>query len=375
MGILDAPALPAGKNAQEIVRTQDAAALLNFRAALANRGAQPFNILAVGDSQIEGVGVAAIEARWINLVLSALRQRFQPSGIAGGIGYVPAYFNHGAPFPSAGTVTGSPTQETRGMGSRSLLLSGTQTWTRTVQGTAIDIFYTVGASAGNMSVSIDGGAATTINTNNTNTISGQKTRVSLGSRGSHTVTISVGSASVYFEGIMVYDQDETLGIRLWEAGRSGATVNTVNMGSGPSMSTSQWRLHCRAARPSLLIVNFGANDLNANYTKAFFKQKLKDIIATAENACADEGIQKPTIVITMLPRRVATGQTYPWSDYREAMYEVAAESVNAIVFDLAARTQTSMTPDPLSLFDGNAHAVAKGHVLEADLFVQRLLGA
>jgi hypothetical protein len=221
----------AGK---ETLRTADAAALRPFHAALGARNWAPVDVLMIGDSFTEGRG-ATLTARSLTVrVTAALRQTLQPSGIAGGFGYLSAWSGSSA-TAGGGTITDYPvalagapdtTDGTYGVSRRNIFLSSGQSATFTITGTGFDIFWVQGPALGTFTYAVDGGSTTTVtSTGGAAPTSGHRTQVTGLSAGSHTVVLTRLTGVNVIEGLMVYNGDEAAGIRVWNAGRGGSTAS------------------------------------------------------------------------------------------------------------------------------------------------------
>ena len=224
-GILPTTFVGVSGDGRDKLKSVDADKLRPFYASLADRATSPLDVLVVGDSISEGEGSGVITNRWSSRFLASLRAQFQPQGVAGGRGYIPAWYAQASPAPATAGFTpsgsGIAQATTYGLGRRSVTLSAGGTLTVTVNCTSFDLVYPKQVSGGIVSVAIDGGTAVNVDTTAAGALGGQKTRFTPTLRGPHTIVISYVSGTPMVEGIMVYDGDENLGVRLWGSGPSG----------------------------------------------------------------------------------------------------------------------------------------------------------
>ena len=138
-------------------RADHAVKLRAWFASLAGRNSSPVDILfGPGHSITEGSGATTKADRWQDLVRDALRSRYQPSGVAGGAGYIPAFTYYNNPV----TYSGSYTQpSTNGLGFLGITMSPAATATPSFTGTALDVFVTKVSGGGTLTVSVDGASS------------------------------------------------------------------------------------------------------------------------------------------------------------------------------------------------------------------------
>jgi lysophospholipase L1-like esterase len=315
-------------------------------AALAKRDTSPADMYTLGDSITEGVGVSTKGARWADLLLSNLRAWAQPAGVTGGEGFVPIAYNLNN-FPQRWTTTGTlgttVFAQSYGPGLRAYQLNGGVAASLTFTGTGCDILYVKGSWGGTMQVAVDGGTATNVPQFNATAADGFRYQ---GIRGldpgvPHTVTVTA-SGVIIVAGAVVYNGDETQGIRLLEAGRSGATC------AGFVASLPAVQAQVTTLAPSLVLINLGTNDYNAGTT-------------AAANAS----------VVLIAGWNPLSSTQAAWQPYRTAVAAVAA-ATGAAVFDMGARYGDTKT-DTLGLTIDRTHPNAAGHRLYADSLTDFLL--
>lgn len=338
-------------------------ALRPFHGALANRTASPCDILVIGDSFTEGGGAGAVstrDRRYVAHLRDLLRARFPVAGVTGGEGYIPTAWTVGGTFamPAPATLTGAPAFQTSwGFGKRGHTLTTGQSVQWTVTGTSVDVHFVKGGSTGVMAVSIDGGTATTYaTTSGAGTIDNGVQRVSLGSAGSHTVNVSWSSGgTVYLMGIMVYNGDESAGVRMTESGHWG--WKSGDWSNNASSQLTNFAQRVTALQPSLIIVALGTNDHGSSIAPATTQANLQSIITTSQAACTIP----PPVVLADWYQRQGTF-TYQWSDYQAVFKALEAASPSVVHFDFSARVPAYNTDTTLVGSD-LLHPSEKGHAL------------
>jgi lysophospholipase L1-like esterase len=342
-----------------------------WKAALGNRATAPVNAMFVGDSLTEGQG-AATGTRFVDRVRDGLRARYQPPGIAGGEGYVPAFYV--APgmvdrWSYTGTVVFR--EDLGGLGERMATLAVGATATLQFFGTGLDIYYAKGPTAGSFKWAVDGGAETTVNANNA-TISGGNVEQIRGLEAkAHTLVITGTVTTSYLGGGFVYNGDEALGLRFWEAGHSGwqsddlANVNAIN-----------WMDAIATIQPSLIYVLDGLNDYASGSQTRVSPTDMKANFVTLVAAMRAKYTTNPLpTIIFGIPHERATSGTLlaPWADYRTAYAEFAAADGNVTLHDLGEVIGSFVGGDPYDLDDGDAlHWGVRGHRAAADSIIELL---
>lgn len=341
----------------ETAKSPRSLALRKFYSALADRANSPVDILTIGDSRTEGQGATVVGDRWQDRLLAALRLRYSVLGVTGGRGYIPAWYAFTVPSPTGAgfTPSGSVTQsQTFGLGRRSVTLAASGTLTITVTCSSFDLIYAVSASASSVTVTIDGGAADLVSIGAGN-LGGQFKHYTT-SVGTHTIVITHASGAPIVEGIMVYNGDESKGLRLHDGSHFGFT-------SGSFVSNGSWAQSVTPAAPDLAIICLGTNDVGAGAVPAAtFKTNLSTIITSIRARAAE----CPVVIVAPSER----GDTYtpvePWANYVIAMREVATVTSGAIFFDMASR-QVKANLDTYGAFQADKiHESSLGYGLVAD---------
>jgi lysophospholipase L1-like esterase len=323
-------------------------ALAQWNTALTNRATQPVTWVAWGDSFTEGQGASSIQNRWVNKTLASLRGTYPTTGVTGGIGYLPSFYETYAPdstwtpYTSAG---GSQSWDETGasLGNRRVNLNKGGYETYTVTGTSVDILYATGG--GIFTYKVDSGTAVSVNTAGTYSAANQ-VHVAFTAAGTHKVTITSTSGTVRFEGIMAYNGDENKAIRLYEAGHSGATTSDF------LATASDMAKITDSVKADLVTIELGANDfLHGPQTPAVVTANLQSMVSIIRQNSADH---QPSIVI-VIPYSFAgfTSPTgYSWQQYADAIRAVATADQSLGLLDLTSIGTANGTGGGLFAPDG-----------------------
>lgn len=316
------------------VEAQRGKYLRQYHRALMNRANAPVDIICIGDSETEGYKATVFGAdgtRYPDVLREAIRDRWQPAGIAGGEGYVPA--GHQAPVTDRWTYSGGAEAHTWGLGRRARLLNASgNTMSITVQCTGIDILWAGSSLTDVFSYAIDGGSATNVDTTLGALTGGNVTQIRGLSSGSHTLLISRVSGSSVIEGIMVYDGDESLGVRMWEAGHS--TYKSGDYVGLASASGREWIHSVGTAQPDLVLIALGVNDYYFGDDPSVLRANLTQLVADVRGECTVH----PSIVFIVQPKRDDTAAAVePYSAYVNAVYAAARSDGNVGVINLDVR--------------------------------------
>jgi lysophospholipase L1-like esterase len=311
-------------------------ALEHWNDAVANRNSEPATWVAWGDSFTEGQGASSRPDRWIDETLGSLRSTHPTAGVTGGVGYLPSFYATYAPdstwmpFTSSG---GSHTWEDWGgsLGNRIVNMSAGGYETFTVTGTSVDVLYSRGAG-GTFSYRVDSGAPVNVSTSGSYDPSSH-VRVTFATPGTHTVTITGVSGTSYFEGLMVYNGDEAKGIRLYDAAHTGATTNdfTSSMWDQAEITAS--------AKADLVTIALGANDyLSGSQTPAGVTANLQDMIDSIRSKASTHSTHQPSVAVVIPWDFSAYGSVngYTWSDFTDAIRDVAAADSSVALLDLTS---------------------------------------
>lgn len=363
MSILDPPGLPPTKGGQQQLETKRNPALQTFLAALADRDNNPVNIVCLGDSMTEGQGATAFGTkRWVDRLRLSMRARYPVTGVVGGVGFIaPGTGMSGVSagiWPCVGSNGSAESYNTGGAGPKCKVWriqndSSYKAYTWTVTGTSVDLMFQRGTSGGTIKWSVDGGATTNQSTAGT-TADGTMVRCSLGTSGSHTFKIEYVSGTSYIDGIIVYDGDETAGIRIHEVGHGGFSANEY------VSSTQTWATSVAAMTPHLIILALGINDWGELRTAAQFKTDIQTMITLLRSTCTTD----PSFLLMSYSTPNASPYT-GFEAFAQACEDIAASDTGVCTLNQALRLPV-VSGDTLSLFSDSTHFSDKGHAMCAD---------
>jgi GDSL-like Lipase/Acylhydrolase family len=370
-------------------QANQAQALTPFRTALANRQFARCDVACLGDSITEGQHATAIAFRWVNEAATEIRTRYPtPSalGTGGGRGFIGCTQTGESSFPWPTTKAGSPTIVNQGpkagdgSSAAAFQLNATgQSFTFALNGDSADIMWVQVGFGGTFSYQVDSGSTTNQSTNGGSTQDGKITHVSLGSAGSHTLKLAWVSGNATVDGVIEYNGDYTSGIQFHDCGHYGWTttswVTALASGTvaGPAAAIA-------ALTPNAIIITLGVNDQFANTSPATFQTNLQTIITDLK---AQLSAPYPSFILQMLPPREGqSGYTYPWPQYVQAAWNVAAADTsgpnNVSIVSVLDWTQGPLAPgadqDVYGIWQSgdNVHPSNLGHQLIADRIISWL---
>lgn len=352
--------------------------LRKWYANLAGRSVTPAQILVIGDSISEGHGSSTLIRRWQNVLMRNLRARVPTLGLDLGSvtdgaewPYISAHYATSWPTGIPCTLAGNWTAADQfGLGKRAVQLNdGTASAVFTFTGTSCRLLYTRGSGAGVCRIVVDGGTATTVDSYQaTGTAVGTWTSAAL-SRGAHTVTVTrdpttASGRSVFVEGLLTFDGDETTGIRVVDGAHSGAWAQNFTTDTG-------WATSAAAVGPfGLLIYALGTNDFGGGRTRAQFKADTQTMIATLRgNGFAG------SVLLLGLWKGYGRDET-AWADYLAVLSEVAAADPDSWFLslrDYMPDPSTSGTSGSLGLFVDGLHPGDAGFGYMGDVLAGALI--
>lgn len=348
-----------------------------FRSALAEKATVPVDMLFIGDSKAEGTTVTAGE-RWLDVFRESFRVHNQPSDVEGGYGYVPACYvastmDDQFVLTGGATAQTSATGDTHGLGKRSVTMTTTGTATITVGPgtvlggcTSVDVVYTQNSSQGVFSVSVDGGSATNVTATNATEVIGKTYRVTgLTNTESHTIAVAWVSGTVTLHGAMLYNGDETAGIRIWESAHSGIKASDI------STTTHKWWKAITTIQPQFIYYQLGRNDIANGASLSTTMTNITNEITFIRTLTTIE----PTIIIGMDWKDSLASAVETYADWYAAMYDYVETDGNLGLFDLhKVMGDLSTTGENyLSLSNSDLiHATPKGQQVVADAFLAYL---
>jgi hypothetical protein len=258
--------------------------LQEFYQALASAQGAPCDVLFMGDSMIQGVNSSndgVTGKRFQNLLIERLRRA---AGVrVGGRGYIPASYG-GYTTASGFTLSGTAAQSDHGLAQNGRTMSASSTLTLTgVVCSSFDVFVKRQSGAGTLSVTIDGGAPTNVVLSDTPFGDGKKVNfAAVGSIGStHTIVIShVSGSNVIFEGIMLYNGDESAGVRLWDNAKGGEPASDFN-------TVTTWQGAVTTIAPDLVILGHLQVEYQAQTALATYKSAVQSLITTLRTLKTD----------------------------------------------------------------------------------------
>lgn len=359
----------------------DSTRLGAFRAALANRATAGVNVLCIGHSICEG-DHANLSTRWQAVLRDALRTRYPTSGVTGGVGSLPPQYMGGTldgnltgslPVTSTGTIT---TTAGTGLGKRAVRFGTGATLTFSLPTcTGFDISYLKGSSiSASLPWSIDAASQTAINGNQASTANGlQQVRGLVAT--THTLLFTGPASSQWWvQDVMVYNGDESAGIRFMDAGHSG---NTAGDFLESTTNGTAYGAYTAFGDPHLIIVESGGiNEWGTvdtlRKTPRQMQEDLFDLIDGISGNCA----ARPSIIMFEDHKRGAPTSAFRgrWERYTDGVRRVARE-VGATLFDSqAVLGDASVNANGLFASD-LTHPLAAGHTALANALDQLIASA
>lgn len=162
------------------------------------------------------------------------------------------------------------------------------------------------------------------------------------------------------------------------AGSLTAGVQAVNAGVPGTVATSYLDATTRgqivALQPAAIVHMIGSNDYSGNINPATYKTNVAAQLAALETA----GLWPSCVhvLVHAYQRTNPATTTYPWSQYGQALREIAEAAGNVAFIDLSAIYRNAGYPgsDPMNLADtDNVHQTDAGHAFMADLLYDLLL--
>lgn len=345
-----------------------------FQGALDGRATTPVDILIIGDSITEGYGASVRDNRWAQQFQAFLRASHPTPNVVGGQGWISA--SSLAPtFPTGWTNSGNIAPAgAYGWGGHNVAMGGPDgAMSRTVSGTSIVVGYTRFSSGGVFGIYLDGSAtpALTVDTAAGAPASPQddgRAAVSLGTRGSHTVAIKwISGGSCYVGGLWVRDQDETCGIRVTEAGQSGASAHTWNQAVTTSLTAMSSNI--TALAPSLVIISLGPNDMLQGRDPAGYRSDMEAIVAQVKVAAPAAKI------LIVAAYKIVGAWAYPWTAYLAQMRAmVLADPTLGLIDQGTSFPSSDVMQASYALIGDGLHPTDHGHSIYAHAVHDALVG-
>jgi len=344
-------------------------ALTQWFSALNGRSGRPATWVSWGDSLAEGQGSTTVAGRWVNRALRDLRAAYPVSGVAGGFGYVPAFYGtyDESQWSTDPVISGNASQDLNGsqlgdgpgLGLRTVTLSPGGSEAFTMTGTSADILFDHGS--GSFSYTVDSGGATTVSASGAGGAGAAGSRhVAFSSGGSHTVTVSGASGHVILEGVMEYNGDESKGIRLYDGAQCSLTTSDFMRQAGNLSAITA------SVNPDLVTIELGGNDFEAGIPAATVASNLKAMVRDIRSAAT---AHEPSIVIVLV--YPTPGST--WPRYSSAIRGVTTSDASIGLLDLTSFATTGSTNGGLLTPDG-VHPSDAGQAKLATLVAHYLEG-
>lgn len=330
--------------------------LSKYKTALEAAGTTAVNIVAMGDSITEGTGTTNAINRWINLTQTALRYRH---GLPVGaewpfIPVFPKTTATGIPVTRSGNVVADTT---RGLAWKAGTIDTDGVVTYTFTGTSFDLLFLKATTTGTISLTIDGGAPVTIDTNGvTNGPGTTAFRWSSGAltSGFHTVVITRAASSpagykIYLYGMLTYNGDETKGIRMLDAAYHG-------------ISSTYWpgaRIDNHVAtimaipNVHLVVCSVGTNDYGAGNSWATYKTNIEMLVTKLRTAGYTGSIALMNVY------KGSARDEATWAGYGDQLRQIAESDADVAYFDWRMRMPDIPSPynagAGLGLFNDGLH--------------------
>jgi hypothetical protein len=282
-------------------------------------------------------------------MMDRLRARLPVAGVTGGYGYIPAYWTHASPA-NPWTWTGNQVNSnTQGLGRLGKAVggdvgSGAGSGSITVTCSSVNIYVYQGTND-SVTIATDGGAPVTFT--NTGAAAIRTWNSGALTPGSHTFVVTRNAQVPVVLGMMVFNGDETSGIRYWDGAQSGSRADQFNLADGGS---EVWAANIgTTVVPDLVLVEWMTNDYTAR-TPAQYQTSLTNLRTVIRG--------KTTAPILWLApyERIATGfGGATWSQYVAAMQAVAAgDTGDSAVFNVADYVPR-LSPDTNSALADGTH--------------------
>lgn len=305
-------------------------------------------ILSLGDSIAEGEGASARANRWLDQLIPAIRTTNGISGsglgltAAGGFGtYLNVSSSWRYPTTTSGSTSGPSWFLTQGNRGLQLNSDGASVTWSSVVGDSFDLVYCGTASDpsyGQLAVTIDG-TTTTFDPSTAGYLPGSIKHFSLGSAGTHSVTVKAVGGIDLIDGIVVYNGDYANGVTYWDCSHSGYTAAQFAENTDYQIGWQQFLPHL------VLDEQLGGNDfLNYGTPPSQVASQLADRITSYKALASNPTI---VLVIPLFGPSVwsATVNGYTINDYINACIAVA-NTAGIAIYD----SRTDFPSPPQSWF-------------------------
>ncbi len=349
-------------------RTGDLSPIAGALALLDEAGARKWTAMLTGDSIAEGYGASVVAERWADRFQAALRASHGPA--TQGLGYLPARYvavsSNGSPFPSPYGYNGTWDEANSywGPGFKGRRGSpGSQFFTPRVLTSVRPLFI---ATTPNDVVrcALDNGESGQTFTVGGGVVEGHTVwnsvdHYGLTTSGTHGFALDVISGNPVFAGAIFCNGDENSGVMVVDGSQSGAKAFDLAGNTNPN---SHW-IDCLGTfvTPDLLINTVVVNDSRTNsggYSVAQYKTYQQLYINKVR-------AKVPNVPILFAPpfQHDQDDQLIePWSDYLEALRELAEANPYVAVFPMS-NYMSVHNDDPWALAVDGVHPSNRGHRL------------
>jgi lysophospholipase L1-like esterase len=322
-------------------------------------------IVVIGDSIEFGSNTATVpEYTWVGRLGYILRGDRHYSQLRGGIHY---RANQGG-WTTSGTIV-NPSAAAYDLGLDTVQIGNTAYMERTNTCTGWELYFTNGGGTTGFTVHVDGVLNMTVNTS---PLGGKRAdgfmQVGPFTRGSHTIRLTATGNSTFFNGMYAFDDDAGIGVRVYNAGRSGA--HSVHFANQAGFNANMARL--ARLDPALVILALGTNDYGTGITPTAYKTNMQEIIQWLEMNTGPF----TSILLLHKYRRLDVGSpTYSIDLYKQAMREISANFPDIDFLDISQHFPATSDGDFYNLIDDadNVHPTTNGHSFIADLVADHLL--
>jgi lysophospholipase L1-like esterase len=341
-------------------------ALNTWYAGLADSASSPCDIVHIGDSISEGYPMATRAVTWQALLRNKLRARYQPSGVVGGGGYIPADRVTTSFSDDGVTLAGGASEsDAYGLARRCAIFTGAgQTATLVVTGvTRVDIIYPIYGSAAAFDYTVNGGSAVRVNIPEASASDGQVASItSLTPATNYTIVITQAVGAFFINGFFLYNGDTLAGIRTWDSARAGSRGYWLN-------EAPNWYKGIGVIAPKLVTIEIGINDRANGDSTTTYRSTIEAMIANIRAQTTND----PSIVVIRVWVDGSTNHAL-WQPYIDVMYAVAAADAGVCIFDaekLIGKTSTDTYASGLLVDE--THLSVSGNELFADALFNYLL--
>lgn len=313
--------------------------LAKWRTALAAVTSAQTNVVVFGDSISEGTGTTNVANRWQTLLQRGLRYR-NSGGTGAEFPFIPTMPVTSAPGFPVTTTGGATRNNTSGLGWKtgSLPIGATATFTFT--GTSFKVSYASLSSTGVMSITIDGGTSTLLDTNSSVNGGGlSKLWASADlTPGPHTVKITNDASTptgrvLWVHGLFTFNGDEGRGLRVLDAAYHGMQSAFFTATRNDAAATNL----AVGGPVGLVLLNVGTNDYGAGTSPDVYKTNVAAFVTRLRQ------VYTGTIVLMNAYKGSGRDEAL-WAAYGDKLNEIAASDPDIAYFDWRLRMPDDPTP-------------------------------